>query len=183
MSRAVEYYQFGGEFYEKRQDLIKLAYLFANVGGKINRAIGRSSEAEKVLTRCLKILENEKHEKLGVARAKLQLGNLYRLYGRWDEALQKCQDSVSLYKEIGNDYCAGTALFTLGRIKMQKGDLHSAELTCQESIKLLKKWMQHTGMVWQFATWGTFYFCKVGYQRRKRSITNVSFFLRKLAPI
>lgn len=139
LSRAVEYYQFGVEFYEKRQDLIKLAYLFANVGGKINRAIGRSSEAEKVLTRCLKILENEKHEKLGVARAKLQLGNLYRLYGRWDEALQKCQDSVRLYKEIGNDYCAGTALFTLGRIKMQKGDLHSAELTCQESIKLLKK--------------------------------------------
>jgi tetratricopeptide (TPR) repeat protein len=107
-------------------DVQGTAYLLSNVGSDIYRSSGDWVAAEDCLKRSIGIFE-DLGDKFGLARALLQLGNLYRLRGRLQDASSTLEACGALYQELGNRYYAAVASFTIGRTSMQAGDLARAE--------------------------------------------------------
>jgi predicted ATPase/class 3 adenylate cyclase len=82
------------------------------------------------------------------AKTLMAAGHLAGRLGNPDRGEELCQQSLALFRESGNVAGVGDALFNLGMISWQQGELATARVRFEESLKLSKETGNTNIMAW-----------------------------------
>jgi tetratricopeptide (TPR) repeat protein len=112
------------------------ARFMTEVGGDILRAEGAIEEAIKEYTEAASVLANG-GDLSNAAWALLNLGNMYRLTGKWSASVELCEQALALVERTENMRLRGRILYTLGRTLMYQGKWEQALKCHTEGISVL----------------------------------------------
>jgi tetratricopeptide (TPR) repeat protein len=110
--------------------------------GRCFQAMERLDRAEEIYRHALTLVDKlEESEDLKRQRAVLQsdLGNVFVLMGRYEEARTVIQSSLIVKQEIGDLRGEGIAAGQLGAVALGKGDLREAARRYREAVQLFQR--------------------------------------------
>jgi len=85
-----------------------------------------------------KRFEESREAKLALSASLANLGNVYYLQGRWDEAIEKFEESLRISRELGDRYDEGQTLGNLGNVYSDQGRWKKA-IKCYEGSLRIKR--------------------------------------------
>jgi tetratricopeptide (TPR) repeat protein/DNA polymerase III delta prime subunit len=98
---------------------------------------GDADSANRYLTECLGLVRC--HEMRGAEGVVLlNLSSVYAVLGRWSEALQAAERSLTIRRGLGNSAAVSSALRALASIQCLEGDLLEAARCADEAITLIR---------------------------------------------
>ena len=116
------------------KSLIGMIYL--NLGtAQIEGQLGKSEESAGYLRRAIEFLE-ESGQRAHLPRAYNNLGDNYRLTGRWDEAIQYLERSIKVAEDLANAENEAIGRITLAQILCARGCFSDAEEHLHRSMQL-----------------------------------------------
>jgi tetratricopeptide (TPR) repeat protein len=131
--------------------------------------LGQREESEELLRRSLNLLRGlDQAGRSEMVFSLNYLAAVQRHAGRYDEARQQVEESITICEEFADGFGLSIALNNLGQIAYALGDYSEAKIHCQQSLDLARSLNHRWGIAFSLTSLGQVAFALTEYRQAEQ---------------